>query len=117
MEHGPDAHAPDEYYLIESTNPQVQGLDGAVAWFVECIAVRSLGAIEGVRRDVFPDVPPPRETFAAQGSDGGDARCARADRADRGRRLHWAPFLKSDRLPWCYFCPATADVKLFCAPK
>ena len=29
------AHAPDEYYLIESTNPKVQGLDGAVASFVE----------------------------------------------------------------------------------
>ena len=29
------AHAPDEYYLIESSNPKVQGLDGAVASFVE----------------------------------------------------------------------------------
>ena len=35
MGHGTGAHAPDEYYLIESTNPQVQGLDGAVASFVE----------------------------------------------------------------------------------
>ena len=26
---------PDEYYLIESTNPKVQGLDGAIASFVE----------------------------------------------------------------------------------
>ena len=33
--HGTGAHAPDEYYLIESTNPKVQGLDGAVASFVE----------------------------------------------------------------------------------
>jgi acetylornithine deacetylase/succinyl-diaminopimelate desuccinylase-like protein len=33
--HGTGAHAPDEYYLIESSNPQVQGLDGAVASFVE----------------------------------------------------------------------------------
>lgn len=33
--HGSGAHAPDEYYLIESTNPKVQGLDGAVASFVE----------------------------------------------------------------------------------
>jgi acetylornithine deacetylase/succinyl-diaminopimelate desuccinylase-like protein len=32
---GTGAHAPDEYYLIESTNPKVQGLDGAVASFVE----------------------------------------------------------------------------------
>jgi acetylornithine deacetylase/succinyl-diaminopimelate desuccinylase-like protein len=33
--HGTGAHAPDEYYLIESTNPKVQGLDGAVASFVQ----------------------------------------------------------------------------------
>jgi acetylornithine deacetylase/succinyl-diaminopimelate desuccinylase-like protein len=32
---GTGAHAPDEYYLIESTNPKVQGLDGAVGSFVE----------------------------------------------------------------------------------
>jgi len=35
MGHGTGAHAPDEYYLIESTNPKLQGLDGAVASFVE----------------------------------------------------------------------------------
>jgi acetylornithine deacetylase/succinyl-diaminopimelate desuccinylase-like protein len=35
--HGTGAHAPDEYYLIDSTNPNVQGLDGAVASFVECL--------------------------------------------------------------------------------
>ncbi|HXY96915.1 MAG TPA: peptidase dimerization domain-containing protein, partial [Steroidobacteraceae bacterium] len=35
MGHGTGAHAPDEYYLIESANPKVQGLDGAVASFVE----------------------------------------------------------------------------------
>ena len=33
--HGTGAHAPDEYYLIESTNPKVEGLDGAVRSFVE----------------------------------------------------------------------------------
>ena len=33
--HGTGAHAPDEYYVIESSNPRVQGLDGAVASFVE----------------------------------------------------------------------------------
>jgi acetylornithine deacetylase/succinyl-diaminopimelate desuccinylase-like protein len=33
--HGTGAHAPDEYYLIDSINPKVQGLDGAVASFVE----------------------------------------------------------------------------------
>jgi len=32
--HGTGAHAPDEYYLIDSTNPKVQGLDGAIASFV-----------------------------------------------------------------------------------
>ena len=35
MGHGTGAHAPDEYYLIESTNPKVHGLDGAVSSFVE----------------------------------------------------------------------------------
>jgi acetylornithine deacetylase/succinyl-diaminopimelate desuccinylase-like protein len=35
--HGTGAHAPDEYYLIESTNPKVQGLDGAIASFVEIL--------------------------------------------------------------------------------
>jgi acetylornithine deacetylase/succinyl-diaminopimelate desuccinylase-like protein len=33
--HGSGAHAPDEYYVIESANPKVQGLDGAVFSFVE----------------------------------------------------------------------------------
>ncbi|MBA2271736.1 MAG: M20/M25/M40 family metallo-hydrolase [Chthoniobacterales bacterium] len=33
--HGSGAHAPDEYYLIESTNPKIQGYDGAVMSFVE----------------------------------------------------------------------------------
>src|SRR5580698_9662336 len=33
--HGTGAHAPDEYYVIESSNPKVLGLDGAVASFVE----------------------------------------------------------------------------------
>ena len=33
--YGTGAHAPDEYYVIESTNPKVQGLDGAVGSFVE----------------------------------------------------------------------------------
>ena len=30
MGHGNGAHAPDEYYVIESTNPKLQGFDGAV---------------------------------------------------------------------------------------
>ena len=33
--HGSGAHAPDEYYVIDSTNPHVQGYDGAVMSFVE----------------------------------------------------------------------------------
>jgi acetylornithine deacetylase/succinyl-diaminopimelate desuccinylase-like protein len=33
--HGSGAHAPDEYYVIESTNPNVQGIDGAVRSHVE----------------------------------------------------------------------------------
>jgi acetylornithine deacetylase/succinyl-diaminopimelate desuccinylase-like protein len=33
--HGSRAHAPDEYYLIESTNPKLVGLDGAVRSFVD----------------------------------------------------------------------------------
>jgi acetylornithine deacetylase/succinyl-diaminopimelate desuccinylase-like protein len=33
--YGTGAHAPDEYYVIESTNPKVQGYDGAVTSFVE----------------------------------------------------------------------------------
>ena len=36
--HGAGAHAPDEYYVIESTNPKVQGFDGAVRSFVEYLA-------------------------------------------------------------------------------
>lgn len=33
--HGSGAHAPDEYFLIESSNPAVQGYDGAVMSYVE----------------------------------------------------------------------------------
>ena len=33
--HGNGAHAPDEYYVIESQNEKVQGIDGAVRSFVE----------------------------------------------------------------------------------
>src|SRR6202521_2298442 len=35
--HGSGAHAPDEYYVIESKNPKVQGMDGAVRSFVEVL--------------------------------------------------------------------------------
>ena len=33
--HGGGAHAPDEYFVIESTNPQVRGWDGAVRSYVD----------------------------------------------------------------------------------
>ena len=33
--HGDGAHAPDEYYVIESANPKVQGFNGAVQSYVE----------------------------------------------------------------------------------
>jgi acetylornithine deacetylase/succinyl-diaminopimelate desuccinylase-like protein len=33
--HGSGAHAPDEYYVIESTNPKIQSFDGATMSFVE----------------------------------------------------------------------------------
>ena len=33
--HGSGAHAPDEYYVIESTSPKMQGFDGAALSFVQ----------------------------------------------------------------------------------
>src|SRR5881296_561817 len=33
--HGAGAHAPDEYFVIESTTPKIQGFDGAVRSYVE----------------------------------------------------------------------------------
>lgn len=33
--HGSGAHAPDEYYVIESSNPKIQGIDGATRSYVE----------------------------------------------------------------------------------
>jgi acetylornithine deacetylase/succinyl-diaminopimelate desuccinylase-like protein len=33
--HGQGAHAPDEYFLIESKNPKLQGIDGAVRSYVD----------------------------------------------------------------------------------
>src|SRR3989442_1753677 len=35
--HGSRAHAADEYYVIESKNPKVQGMDGAVFSFVQLL--------------------------------------------------------------------------------
>ena len=36
--HGSGAHAPDEYYVIESANPKIQGYDGATRSFVEYLS-------------------------------------------------------------------------------
>ncbi|MGH9364384.1 MAG: M20/M25/M40 family metallo-hydrolase [Thermoanaerobaculia bacterium] len=36
--HGSGAHAPDEYYVIESATPKIQGFDGAARSFVEYLA-------------------------------------------------------------------------------
>jgi acetylornithine deacetylase/succinyl-diaminopimelate desuccinylase-like protein len=36
--HGGGAHAPDEYYVIESSNPKIAGFDGATRSFVEYLA-------------------------------------------------------------------------------
>jgi hypothetical protein len=33
--YGAGAHAPDEYFVIDSSNPKVQGIDGATRSFVE----------------------------------------------------------------------------------
>jgi len=33
--HGSGAHAPNEYYVVDSKNPKVQGMDGAVRSFVD----------------------------------------------------------------------------------
>ena len=33
--HGSGAHAPDEYFVVDSTNPHVQGIDGAVMSYVD----------------------------------------------------------------------------------
>ncbi len=33
--HGSGAHAPDEYYVIESANPKIEGIDGATLSFAE----------------------------------------------------------------------------------
>src|SRR5216683_299102 len=35
--HGSGAHAPDEYYVIESANPKMQGIDGATRSYVEYV--------------------------------------------------------------------------------
>ncbi len=42
--HGSGAHAPDEYYVIESSNPSVQGLDGAAMSFVQYLYELAKGA-------------------------------------------------------------------------
>jgi acetylornithine deacetylase/succinyl-diaminopimelate desuccinylase-like protein len=42
--HGSGAHAPDEYYVVESKNPKLQGIDGAVRSYVEYLyEIASMG--------------------------------------------------------------------------
>ena len=36
--HGSGAHGPDEYFLIESTNPKLRGYDDAVKSFVDYLS-------------------------------------------------------------------------------
>ena len=33
--HGGGAHAPDEYFVVESSNPKVMGWDGAVLSYID----------------------------------------------------------------------------------
>jgi hypothetical protein len=35
--HGSGAHAPNEYYVVDSKNPQVQGMTGAVRSYVDYV--------------------------------------------------------------------------------
>lgn len=43
--HGGGAHAPDEFFLVESSNPRVQGFDGAVMSYVDYLY--ELGGVSG----------------------------------------------------------------------
>ena len=45
--HGGGAHAPDEYYVIESTHPKVQGFDGATLSFVQYLYELGSGVAGG----------------------------------------------------------------------
>ncbi len=36
--HGGGAHAPDEFYVLESSNPKIQGYEGATRSFAEYLA-------------------------------------------------------------------------------
>ena len=48
--HGSGAHAPDEYYVIESTSPKIQDFDGAVMSFVEYLTKWRSKALGGQPR-------------------------------------------------------------------
>ena len=43
MGHGTGAHAPNEYYLVDSTNPEVAGLDEATASYVQYLYALARG--------------------------------------------------------------------------
>jgi hypothetical protein len=64
--HGSGAHAPDEYYVIESKNPKVQGMDGAVRSYVEylyevaatkCVQYARLVALKRLSHHFFTFFP------------------------------------------------------------
>jgi hypothetical protein len=42
LSHGSGAHAPDEYFLIESTNPKLRGYDDCVRSFVDYLETLAL---------------------------------------------------------------------------
>jgi len=49
--HGNGAHAPDEYYVIESGNPRVQGMDGAALSHAEYLyELAQVGSSAGSQR-------------------------------------------------------------------
>src|SRR5207245_8098613 len=53
--HGNGAHAPDEYYVIESKNPKVRGMDGAALSHVEFLyELAQLSCAEGRDRHSGP---------------------------------------------------------------
>src|SRR3989441_608710 len=59
--HGSGAHAPDEYYVIESTNPKVQGIDGAVRSYVEYLyEVASASRLSSTTAPSLKRSPAPR---------------------------------------------------------
>jgi hypothetical protein len=72
--YGGGAHAPDQYYVIESTNAKIQGFDGAAMSFVEVfvqareVASRYLASpLDVVRLLSEPSHPPSLRSFRCAG--------------------------------------------------